>query len=1073
MSRRTKLILWALSVVILAVLLLYLYDTVFRKAQPASPQKEEVVSEIDGEEARDLLYRAVFTGEIEEGFQSVCDDLVKATGDKLNVARNERDQAQSNVLRVLRAVASPDVFGVLVDKGVVRRLELDLTVPKSKLRPDASRDDVALAVLDAWPGLLRIEAPARDLRLVAREGFQDRTLSFVQYYYDVPVYGSWVQMAIEDGKDAFVLESLSGKYIPDLDLDSVNPLLSAQQAIHVVMQKFEIKSPFDMGMGVPPKLWIYDPALSAPECPKCPAVQYDPKLAWRVIFNSPLDGGSTADAFVDAKNGEVLFYQPRSYEEADIRIFSAQNERINRCVIPDWQVDAWFDNDGECMWSRLACGERNVCLWGWPICAAPDAEGDDAFDSAWHIYNFHDTVFPVASDEIFGSIGDVDFITNGEPFYIYLDSCVRNPAGQPCPWNNARSVRCLSHYNHQFGDGLSALDVLAHEVGHTYHQTHVDYVYCFESGAIAEHIADMLAHFVGCWSGVDCNWLLGEHTTAGALRDMADPPLFGQPDHFTGWVPFPVCDEPNDFGGVHVNDGILNKAGYLMVEGGFHPPGTDAIPVRAIGEEKTRALYLASIHDLGENPTFADFSDHVQDACDLLVSGGLPGFPTAGMTANDCCQVQNAFAAVGVGNADSNCDGMDDQVQADDDFDGVADAVDNCEHIPNPLQDDLDGDGIGDVCDDDMDGDGVDNEDDNCPTIANGLQTDTDNNGIGDVCDDWDGDGVINFWDNCDLNYNRDQADQDGDGQGDACDDDDDGDGILDDGDGSGLTGDNRCGDRQTVNCDDNCRDDPNPLQENRDGDRYGDACDNCPDDAATSQLDQDGDGIGDVCDTDRDGDGVDNVDDECPDVPGRAPSDNPGTEIWYCPSGWICRLGCPDQRTMSPGQLRWHLNRERLHPEIDPSVFQPLTTALIDPCEFIPCEDRRLLDETAGLAMSFYLNLDLPDGIEMESPIVFNLTVLDEAGRKMASGEAYFILYGKQIYREAVVNLDFQVSPSFNWRFSEKPDEQVESFAALPAYYLVLTSRIGNEQNLEILSKIPLELDVQIGTGIGYEKAK
>ena len=71
----------------------------------------------------------------------------------------------------------------------------------------------------------------------------------------------------------------------------------------------------------------------------------------------------------------------------------------------------------------------------------------------------------------------------------------------------------------------------------------------------------------------------------------------------------------------------------------------------------------------------------------------------------------------------------------------------------------------------------------------------------------------------------------------------------------------------------DNCPLDPNELQENLDGDVFGDVCDpdregdgyddevdNCPDIANPDQEDFDGDGEGDACDADGDGDGVDDA---------------------------------------------------------------------------------------------------------------------------------------------------------------------------------------------------------------------
>ena len=79
-------------------------------------------------------------------------------------------------------------------------------------------------------------------------------------------------------------------------------------------------------------------------------------------------------------------------------------------------------------------------------------------------------------------------------------------------------------------------------------------------------------------------------------------------------------------------------------------------------------------------------------------------------------------------------------------------------------------------------------------------------------------------------------------------------DGILDDGDNSGTVGDNPCGPSLSANCDDNCPNNRNASQEDRDGDKLGDACDD----------DDDGDGepdTSDPCsyfgDNDTDGDGL------------------------------------------------------------------------------------------------------------------------------------------------------------------------------------------------------------------------
>ena len=147
-----------------------------------------------------------------------------------------------------------------------------------------------------------------------------------------------------------------------------------------------------------------------------------------------------------------------------------------------------------------------------------------------------------------------------------------------------------------------------------------------------------------------------------------------------------------------------------------------------------------------------------------------------GPASNEECQVRAAFASVGIGAPDTDCDGLDDGEENDDDNDFIPDNGDNCPQVPNPDQANTDGVGQGDACDPDADNDGLLNEGDNCPLVANPGPAQHRRRRNGGACDDSDGDLVMDSEDNCRPAANGAQVDHDSDILGDACDVNDDGD---------------------------------------------------------------------------------------------------------------------------------------------------------------------------------------------------------------------------------------------------------------------------------------------------------
>ncbi len=148
-------------------------------------------------------------------------------------------------------------------------------------------------------------------------------------------------------------------------------------------------------------------------------------------------------------------------------------------------------------------------------------------------------------------------------------------------WNGSQMV---------YGDGDSTLfdrftkclDVIGHELTHGVTQYTTNLAYHNQSGAINESISDVFGSMIKQkslnQSVAAADWLIGEGLfipKAGvnrtALRSMKapgtaydDPDTIGsdpQPSHMDHYSTFP--DTPKgDFGGVHINSGIPNKAFY-------------------------------------------------------------------------------------------------------------------------------------------------------------------------------------------------------------------------------------------------------------------------------------------------------------------------------------------------------------------------------------------------------------------------------------------------------------------------------------------------------------------------------
>jgi Zn-dependent metalloprotease len=168
---------------------------------------------------------------------------------------------------------------------------------------------------------------------------------------------------------------------------------------------------------------------------------------------------------------------------------------------------------------------------------------------------------------------------------------------------------------HVFGSFTGAIDVIAHELTHGVTEYTANLRYHVQPGALNESISDVFGSLVKQWSRKEtasaADWLIGAEIFTPALKGDAlrsmkapgtayDNNLIGrdpQPDHMDRYVSLP--DTPKgDYGGVHVNSGIPNRAFYLA-----------ATSIGGVAWEAPGHIWYESLLASTETTDFQQFAD--------------------------------------------------------------------------------------------------------------------------------------------------------------------------------------------------------------------------------------------------------------------------------------------------------------------------------------------------------------------------------------------------------------------------------------------------------------------------------
>ena len=232
---------------------------------------------------------------------------------------------------------------------------------------------------------------------------------------------------------------------------------------------------------------------------------------------------------------------------------------------------------------------------------------------------------------------------NGQGLYPRV---VTNKNSFDANWNGAGQITFgRSDVNN---NSMATADIVGHEYMHGVTQNTANLIYYGESGALNEGISDIFGTALernilpnpNAW-----NWLLGEDLGANLhLRDMANPGAIPnelqlaritQPDRYFGpnWH---NVNDGFDFGGVHINSGVLNKWFQTICTG----QSVNQYQINPIDFDRATAIvYRALTVYLQSSSNYVDMANAtVQSARDLYGNCSLEEEA-----------VQNAWSAAGIG----------------------------------------------------------------------------------------------------------------------------------------------------------------------------------------------------------------------------------------------------------------------------------------------------------------------------------------------------------------------------------------------------------------------------------------
>lgn len=478
--------------------------------------------------------------------------------------------------------------------------------PRS-VHENASPEDAARAYLESCGSLFGIKDVSAELATMRSAALEDgrSTVRFQQKYQGIPVLAGEMIVQMDQQKNILAIVNKT----TTVKINSVTPSADAetarQAALQAVAKEYQLDE--DSLIATDPELWIYVPSLLNT------ADAGFTSLVWRLEVRA--DNVAVDElVLIDARRGGIALKfnqidsEPLSGDGAAAQPMETFDVPSDSSVLGTPLISTYTLNH-----ATSPLPGTLVCTEAGPSACNSDADAQYAWWWAYYTYWYYSNLF--SRDSIDG-VGMRIIST------VHFGSGYANAF-----WNGEQMV---------YGDGFSnAMDVVSHELTHGVTNMESNLFYYYQSGAINESFSDVFGELTEkYWLG-DADWLLGEDLSIGAIRDMANPPAYSDPDKMTSVYYYTGA---GDNGGVHSNSGINNKAAYLMTDGGTF----NGYTITGLGLTKVSKIYYeANTNLLTSGSDYYDLYLALYQACvNLSLSGA------GGITLADCTQVRNATQAV-------------------------------------------------------------------------------------------------------------------------------------------------------------------------------------------------------------------------------------------------------------------------------------------------------------------------------------------------------------------------------------------------------------------------------------------